>query len=277
MTATTASTHGIPGRAEPGFGAALQSEWTKLRTVRSTWIIIALAISLSIGFSALVALVTGLTFDDWNETARASFDPVGNSMAGLLFSMTLLIVLGVTAVTSEYGSGMIRTTLIVSPRRTRVFAAKATIVGALGIAIGAIATPGMFLISQAIFGSYGLATASASDSTVVRHLIVYSLGYGVVYTLVPLSIAFLLRGAASGITASIGLLYLPWMLAPVLPAWLQDNVLRFFPDLAIDSLAGFMPQSSATYLSDTSAAVALAVWLAGSLAIAGFVLSRRDA
>jgi ABC-2 type transport system permease protein len=277
VTATTASTHGVTGRTEPGFGAALRSEWTKLRSVRSTWIIAALAIALSLGFSALVALVFAMTFDDWTEPARASFDPLLNSMAGLLFSMTLLIVLGVTAVTSEYGSGMIRTTFIASPRRARVFAAKATVVGALGLAVGAITVPGMFLIGQAVLRSYGLPTASLGDSDVIRFLTVYALGLGLVYTLVPLSIGFLLRGGASAITVSVGLFFLPWMLAPILPAWLQQNALRFLPDLAMDSLAGVMALESATYLSATTAFIVLAAWLAGSLAAAAVVLDRRDA
>ncbi len=70
MTATTAtvSTGRVTSTTEPGFGATLQSEWTKLRSLRSTWIIVSLAIGLSIGFSALIALVSGLTHDSWNDT-----------------------------------------------------------------------------------------------------------------------------------------------------------------------------------------------------------------
>ena len=95
-----------------------------MRSLRSTWIIVSLAIGLSIGFSALIALTSGLTHDNWNDTVRNAFDPVLTTNSGSLFGCILLIVLGVTAVTSEYSSRMIRTTFIGNPRRMQVFAAK---------------------------------------------------------------------------------------------------------------------------------------------------------
>ena len=58
------------------------------------------------------------------------------------------------------------------------------------------------------------------------------------YALIPFSIAWLLRGAASAITVSLGFLWLPWMLGPVLPAWVKENVVRYLPDVAANSLSG---------------------------------------
>ncbi len=49
---------------------------------------------------------------------------------------------------------------------------------------------------------------------------------GLIYTLIPFSIAWLLRGTASAITVSIGFLWLPWMLGPILPDWVKQNVVR---------------------------------------------------
>ena len=151
MTATITSIRGATATAAPGFGSTLQSEWTKLRTVRSTWIIVALMIGLSVGISSLTSLAAGLTYDNWGDDAQASFDPLLSSLTGQLFRLMLLIVLGTTAVTSEYGSRMIRTTFIVNPRRSQVFAAKALIVTALSLVVSAISVPGMFLVSQPIF------------------------------------------------------------------------------------------------------------------------------
>jgi ABC-2 type transport system permease protein len=276
MTATTAPTHASTSRTDPGFGATLQSEWTKLRSVRSTWIIVALAIGLSIGVSALTSLVAGLTYDNWGDGAQASFDPVLSSMTGQLFRLLLLIVLGATAVTSEYGSRMIRTTFIVNPRRTQVLAAKALIVTALSLAISAITVPGMFLISQPIFSSYGLATASFTNSDTARLLIVYTLGQGLVYTLIPFSIAWLLRSAASAISVSIGFIFLTSVLSPLVPVWIQQNIFRYFPDLAADSLSGSSASNAATHLAQGPAISVIVVWLVGMLAAAAFVLNRRD-
>jgi ABC-2 type transport system permease protein len=276
MTATTTALHATRPSTAPGFRTTLQSEWTKLRSVRATWIIVGLAIGLSIGVSALTSLVAGLTFDDWGASAKASFDPVLSSLTGQLFRLILLIVLGATVVTSEYGSRMIRTTFIVNPRRTQVLAAKATLVGALSLVVSAIAVPGMFLVSQAIFGHYGLATASITDGDTTRLLLVYTVSQGLVYTLIPFAIAWLLRNAASAIAVSIGFIFLTSVLSPLVPVWVQQNVFRYFPDLATDSLSGSSYSNPATHLTQGPALAVVVIWLVGMLAAAAFVLNRRD-
>ena len=277
MTATTAKSRSMAGASQPGFGSVLASEWTKLRSVRSTWIIIVLAITLSIGFSALIALVQGVTFDDWSPQEQTVFDPLINSTSGLLFGLILMIVFGVIAVTSEYSSGTIRTTFIATPKRLRVLAAKTLIVGLLGIIIAAIIMPAMVFVSQMIFGAYVMETVSAGDEGVMRLILSFILAGGLIYTLIPLAIGFILRGTASAITLSIGLFFLPWMLAPLLPNWVQENVIRFLPDIAMDSLGGVTASTSTMYLSQTPAIITIAAWLVGSLLLAGYMLKRRDA
>ncbi len=278
MTMTTASPIALTSDTahEPGFGATLQSEWTKLRSLRSTWIVVALGIGLSIGFSALIALTSGLTHDNWNETVRSQFDPVLTTNSGSLFGCILLIVLGVTAVTSEYSSQMIRTTFIGNPRRLEVFAAKTIVVALLGLAITAVSIPGMFLVSQPIFGHYGLETASIADSETYRTLGRIILTQMLNYALLPFAIAWLLRSAASAIAVSLGFLWLPWMLGPVLPAWVKENVVRYLPDVAANSLSGITKPGSAEYLGQTPAIIVIAIWIVGLLATAAFVLNRRD-
>jgi hypothetical protein len=286
MTATTTTTHGttvnptsvqgVVAHTAPGFGAALRAEWTKLSSLRSTWIIVSLGIGLSIGFSALIALISGLTSDSWNATVREAFDPVLTTNSGSLFGCILLIVLGVTAVTSEYSSGMIRTTFIGNPRRTRVLAAKGTVVALLGLLVTAISIPGMFLVSQPIFSYYGLETASITDSSTYGILIAIILTQMLNYALLPFAISWILRGTASAITVSIGFLWLPWMLGPILPEVVKHNVLRFLPDVAANSISGINKADTAQYLSQTPAMIVIAIWLVGSLVTAAVVLNRRD-
>jgi ABC-2 type transport system permease protein len=157
-----------------------------------------------------------------------------------------------------------------------VGAAKALIVGLLGVAIHAIAVPGMFLVSQAIYGAYGLETASVTDSDATRFLLVVALVVPLTYTLISLSIAYLLRGTAVAITAAFGFLFLTSNLGPLLPAWFQQHVYRYLPDIANNSLSGFTPPGDLTYLSPVPASIVVVTWLAGSLAAAAFVLHRRD-
>ena len=276
MTATTASTHTVTSTTEPGFGATLNSEWTKLRSLRSTWIVISLAIVLSIGFSALIALVSGLTYDSWNDDVMAAFDPVLTTNSGSLFGCILLIVLGVTAVTSEYSSGMIRTTFIGNPLRNRVFAAKTAVVALLGLAIVVMTIPVMFLVSQPIFAYYGLETASITDGDTLRTVLTITLTQGLIYTLIPFSIGWLLRGAASAITVAIGFLWLPWMIGPIVPVWVKQNVLRYLPDVAANSLSGITKADAPQYLSQTPAIMVVVIWLVVALLMSALVLNRRD-
>jgi ABC-2 type transport system permease protein len=275
MTATTPHVRGIPSIAEPGFRTTLRSEWTKIRSIRSTWIIVGLAIVLSIGTSALVSLVIGMTISDWGESGFGG-DPVLSSMTGLLPRLILLVTLGVIAVTSEYSSGMIRTTFMVNPRRTQVLAAKAIILAAIALVVGAITVPGMFLVSQPIFAAHGLPTASILDGDNVRFLVVFALGQALVYTLFPFLIACILRGTASSITVAFGFLLLPYNLSPVVPDWVKANVFRYLPDLAVDSLAGMTTADSITYLSPTPAIIVIVVWFVGLFAVAAATLERRD-
>lgn len=261
---------------QPGFASLLQSEWTKLRTIRGTWIMIALAIGLSVGFSALIALVSGLTYDSWSPEIQAGFDPVLTTLSGWLFGIILLTVLGATSVSSEYGTRMIRTSMIITPRRNRVFAAKATVIALVGTAISVLAMLGMFLISQPIFGYYNLETASLTDSTAVRFLLVGGLIQGPLYTLLSFSFAWLLRSTASAITVSIGFFFLPWMLAPLLPMWVRENVLRYLPDSAKDSMMGMLDTDAPTYLADSPAIVVIAIWMVVAIAGSAYVLNRRD-
>lgn len=261
---------------EPGFGSLLHSEWTKLRSLRSTWIIFSLAIGLSVGFTALIALTSGLTHEDWNSDVREAFDPVLTTNSGPLFGCIFLILIGVTAVTSEYSSGMIRTTFITQPRRLRVFAAKTIVVALVGLTITAISIPAMFMVSQPIFSHYGLQTASITDADTARTLLRIIITQALNYAVIPFAFAWILRGTASTITLSLGFMWLPWMLGPVLPLWVKENVLRYLPDVAANSLSGITEAGSPQYLSQNPAILVIAFWVIGSLAVAAFVLNRRD-
>lgn len=276
MTASAIARHDVISTPEPGFGATMRAEWTKLRSVRSTWIVFSLAIVLSIGFSALIALISGLTHESWNDDVRAAFDPVLTTNSGSLFGCITLIVLAVTAVTSEYSSGMIRTTFIDNPQRTRVFAAKTAVVALFGLTIAVLTIPVMFMVSQPIFAHYGLETASITDGDAFRTVMTITLTQGLIYTMIPFAIGWILRGTASAITVSLGFLWMPWMLGPVLPDWVKANIIAYLPDVAANSLSGIYKPDTPQYLTQGPAIAVIVIWLAGSLLAAAFVLNRRD-
>jgi ABC-type transport system involved in multi-copper enzyme maturation permease subunit len=235
-----------------------------------------LTIGLSVGFAAILALVSGLTHESWNDTIRNQFDPILTTLGGWLFGMILLITLSVTSVTSEYSSRMMRTTFIVTPNRNRVFAAKAVVLALVGLATTLITIPGMFLVAQPFFRHYGLESANLGDPDVTRYLVIAVILQGLICTLIPFSFAWLLRGTASAITTSLGFAVLPWMLTPVVPQWVKTNVFTYLPDNAKDRLIGVLKPDAATWLGETTAWIVIAVWIATLLTAAVITLNRRD-
>ena len=102
MATATMTSATTPTRNSPGFGATLASEWVKLRSVRSTYIEAGLAVGLAIVMTALICLAIGSAFDEFSDQERADFDPVFTSFFGTAFGGIVLIVLGVTFMSSEY-------------------------------------------------------------------------------------------------------------------------------------------------------------------------------
>jgi ABC-2 type transport system permease protein len=259
-----------PGK--PGFAATLASEWTKLRSLHTTWIIGFLAIAFSVGVAGLSAVGVGVTA----AGTDTSFDPLLHINLGLILGVIPLKVLGVTVVTSEYSSGMIRTTFIATPQRIKVLIAKVVVTGGVGVVLTTLMVAGMYVTSQLVRGYFDLETGTLSGGDTQRFLVTYAIG-GLVYVLVPFALGFLLRSTAPALTLSIAVWFLPSMIGAAMPVWIQENVLRFLPDVALDSLSGSIAPESSVYLSAIPAALTISVWLIGGLVIAGILVNRRDA
>lgn len=275
MAATT--TAGTRHPSDVGFAATLASEWTKLRTVRATYIQAFLAIGLSLGMSALIALAVGSTWDELTPEDQAEFDATFAGVFGTFFSTIVLVVLGVTFVSSEYTSGMMRTTLSATPQKGRVLLAKALIVLAVTLVLGLIIAVGTYAVSQIMLANYeGVPTASLDDDGVLGSLVGVWLT-APAFPLIGAAIGFILRSTASAITATLAILLVPSIFSGLLPEVIQENVLRFLPGNAGDHLIFVDPnQDSALYLDPVPAAIILVAWIVGFFAVAYMLLRARD-
>jgi len=121
------------GRSGAGRSAVVLAEWTKLRTVRSTWLMLTVAAVVSIVVGAIAAAQTSAHAPD-----PATADTVGASLGGLLISQLVFAVLGALVVTAEYATGTMRTTLTAVPQRGTVLGAKAVVVGVFALVFGQI-------------------------------------------------------------------------------------------------------------------------------------------
>ena len=112
-----------PVAGHAGLAGTVRSELTKIRSTRSTyWALLAVVVA-TVGFGALASWGAASHVQD----AGPGFDATQRSLGGLYISQLIIAVLGALVITSEYSTGMIRTSLTAMPRRGTVFAAKALV------------------------------------------------------------------------------------------------------------------------------------------------------
>lgn len=225
-SATTPRTAIPAGRY--GLADLIRSEWTKLRTVRSTmW---ALGMTAFAGLAAS-AIATGVTRAHWAmmpAADKASFHPVEVSLMGAYLGGTLLFgILGILVVSGEYATGTIRATLAAAPRRPLVLAAKVLVFGTVSLAGAEFVAFTSFLLGQALLTSPAphatLSSPGALRSVATLGLFLCLIG------LLALAIAVVVRHTAGAISTYVGVILILPIIAEALPGSLQDQVERLLP------------------------------------------------
>jgi ABC-2 type transport system permease protein len=223
---TTDRTHpgAAPAQRYPAsLAGTIRSELTKLRSVRSTYWTLLVLMAAGIGFS--IADCAG-TAAHWSQ--GQVIDATQNSVGGMiLLGELVIVVLGALTITSEYSTGMIRTSLTVMPRRGGLYAAKAAVFSAVTLVASVVTTLASFFIGQALLGSTHqsatLATPNALRAVIVTALFVPLVG------LMAFGLGAIIRHTAGAMTAAYGMFLLLPQLAKALPnAWYAD-VVRWLP------------------------------------------------
>ncbi|WP_031082875.1 ABC transporter permease subunit [Streptomyces sp. NRRL WC-3549] len=191
----------VPART-PGLGDAVASEWTKMRSVRSTMWTLGVMVLLLLG----VGLLTALTVR--GADAQLEDEPVlGLGFFGVLLGSICVITLGVLTIASEYGTGMIRTTLTVSPRRSRILIAKSIVFFLLCFSVTTVTTGIVGVLQTALLDGAALTGGEWLSATVGVGLYVALLG------LLSLALGTVVRHSAGAITLMIALVLLPLVLS----------------------------------------------------------------
>jgi ABC-2 type transport system permease protein len=225
---------GAAGRAgRAGLGGAIRSELTKIRSVRSTyWTLLALVIACA-GIGALGSFGYAQHFSQLPAAAQAAVRPHAvseatiHSLFGVVLGQLIIAVLGALAVTSEYSTGMIRTSLSVQPRRAAVFAAKGVVFGVIALVTGLVTSFLSFFVGQAILSGQHI-SASLGQPGVARAVVGAGLFLGVC-GLLSFGIGALLRHTAAAISAAIGVLFVVFVLAQFLPTSWAAHVDKWIP------------------------------------------------
>jgi ABC-2 type transport system permease protein len=275
-TATTSGTPVstfVPSGSGLTFGGSLRSEWIKLRTVRSTIWSYATVIVISLGMAALMSLALNLGGSEVPTGRHAAFLAQAGTF-GVFFSQLVVAVLGVLAISGEYSTGMIRSSLTAVPKRLPMLAAKAVILFLCTFVVGAISTFASALVATPILAGQGI-TASFADPDLFLPLLGGAL-YLALVAVFSLGVGAILRSSAGGIAAALGIVLLLPIVLMMIPAdWAADvqPYLLSNAGLAIFGLSVFVPITLEVWQN----ILVTVAWVVAALAAAAVLLKCRDA
>jgi ABC-2 type transport system permease protein len=273
----------VPGRRElPAghyrFSGALRSEWTKLRSVRSTaWCVLATVVA-GIGLGILATASEASHWQHADVVDKTLFDPTSLSLTGLAFGQLAIGVLGVLTISAEYGSGSIRATLAAIPRRPVVLGAKALVFGMAALVVSEAVSFTSFFVGQGIL-SGSTPTAALSDHDVLRAVV----GGGVYLTLLglfALGLATIIRHTAGVITTFVAILLILPLVDSALPAKIGWPIGRYLPATIGSAMMSSTPQGAHVNFLPSfpfwHAFALLCAYAIGALLIGGVLMIRSD-
>jgi ABC-2 type transport system permease protein len=280
MTATTtlapkSPTNGLGRRYRPAtFVDVVRSEWTKLRTVRSTWWALLVTVALGIGLGALITLAASNHYASMSPGDQASWDPTSVSTVGLAFGQLAIAVLGIMFIASEYSTGMIRTSLAAVPRRSRLLGAKALVFAVMALVVGEVLGVISFVIGQAIIKAEGAPTASLSSGAPLRAVLGIGL-YLAVLSVIAVGLGAIVRSTAAAIAMIVALLFVLPAVSEALPDSWQHPIQKYWPTQAGSQLISV--HRDAHTLAPWAGFGVMAVFAALVFAIALYLMNLRDA
>jgi ABC-type transport system involved in multi-copper enzyme maturation permease subunit len=245
----------------------LASEWTKFRSVRSTYWSLLVAVVTPIGASALVAFA----FAHQPASAGPPPDPLLPEVLSLEYAVIAVSVMGVLAFSAEYSTGLIRTTFAAAPRRRAVLAAKAVVLGTVTLAAGELVAFVSFFLAQAILSGHHLGVSlsrpGVPGAVLAAGLLLCAC------TLLGLALGAIIRHTAGGIAATIAVIVLPGIVA-LLPAPWSGRLGRFTLVEAARQVTALHP--AANLFSPGLSLLVVLAWPAAALAAAAVLITRRD-
>jgi ABC-2 type transport system permease protein len=267
LTVRTGAPVAGTGRWHAGLPQTMRAEWTKLVSLRSTrWTLLITAV----GTLLVTFLATRSVLHHPQAWYRQGFDPTNQSLAGLAIGSLTLGVLGILAVSGEYGTGTIRSSLAAMPRRGVFLAAKVVVIGLSTLLIGEALSFISFFEGQAVLRG-GAPTASLAQPGVLR-AVALSGAFLALFALLGLGIGTVVRHTAGAIATFAGVTFL----IPILFNSISHGIARFAPELIFaNSIAAVDRQSNA--VSVTIGVVLMLAYCAAALGLGALLLDRRDA
>jgi ABC-2 type transport system permease protein len=309
MTATAAPSVRLsalpPAAGQAGLKGALASEFTKIRSVRSTYWTLGALFVVSVGLGIAITAGTAANFAN-NPGNKAGFDATQASL-GAFFELGQLIiaVIGAMVITSEYSTGMIRTSLTAMPRRGVVYAAKAIVFTAVTLVVSLITAFVAFFTGQAIYSSKGVAASlfhnasipananvncnpnSGCTATFYGHdvittstvltAIIGTVLFVTIVALIAYGVGAIVRHTAGTIAIVIALLFIVPILEHTLPDTWRWDLMRFLPDAANQVVSATVGSPNIHLWSTWPQLGVTALWAVVLVGIGAVLFRKRDA
>jgi ABC-2 type transport system permease protein len=249
----------------------VRAEWTKLRSLRSTWWCTLVAVVLIVGVGALIAGSGTVYRVSAGNSAAAG---ASGALDGVLIAQLVLGVVGVLSFSGEYGTGMIRATLAVVPSRLPVLWAKLIVLAGLVLPVTLLCAFVDFFAATAIESSRGGSAISLTDPGVLRTVVGSSL-YLTVVVIIGLALGALLRKTAAGLSAFAAVFFV----IPIVVEALPHSITGFAPYLPSNAGGALWGQgpTGANALSPWTGFACLCGYAVVLTVLAAWQLRRRDA
>ncbi len=240
-TATSARPPAVSGRGAT-FGRVIAAEWTKITSLRSSYLLAAVTVAVS---GALTYLSANASSGD------PGFDPLGSLTSALVLTPIGLLVLGVLVGTGEFSTGTYQSTFTAVPRRLPVLAAQVVVTAAFALVTSLAAVGAAVLGILPAAGSRGITVDLTAEQTmqILAGMVIYPMGMA----LFGMAIGALLRRPVRAVVTTV-------TLTLVLPI-----VLMLAADMATDPMAPSQPGSSPPAQAVVNTAVTFSPSGAGSL------------
>lgn len=270
---------GLSSGPGPTFPRVLNAEFIKFRTLLSTMILLAATAAVIVGVGALAAWGIGqaLQASGSNPQRSAALAAQGDiaasaPSAGVSFAQLILGSLAVLIISSEFTTGMARSTFTAVPRRIPAFVAKLIVVVVSAFLVTAVSLFLSGLLAVPILDQYGH-TLDVSSAHYFRTLLINS-AYVAAVAAIGLALGALLRNSAGGIMALVGIFFVLPIALQIIQGDFVKELRKFIPD---NTLA---PMTAAEHVPDTleawQAALVLGAWVVVPLVLAGILLKKRD-
>ena len=315
MATTTTLLPSLPpptGRA--GLRGAITSEFTKIRSVRSTYWTLAALLVVSIGIGAAITGGSAANFSH-NPGNKAGFDATMISLVAFFeIGQLIIAVIAALAITSEYSTGMIRTSLTAQPRRGRVYAAKAIVITSLALIVSLVTSFIAFFVGQALLSSSGVSASLFHSVTIPQNanvtclqqavggggpppgckvafsgtdvispttVLLAIIGCALFVTLVAIiafGIGAMVRHTAGAIAIAIAALFIIPVVEQALPNQWRWDIMRFLPDAANQVVSVTIGNNAPAHLWSAWPQLGVtALWAAALLAAGAYLFRKRDA